>query len=69
MADFALLAPQATQHTWYPFSFLAPPAQNEPWLSDALCRLATGGGFATRELYSNEDEVIFDALRGLFRFL
>lgn len=33
---FALLAPQATNHTWYPFSFLAPPAQNEPWLSSAL---------------------------------
>lgn len=34
--DFALLAPQATNHTWYPYSFLAPPAQNEPWLSSAL---------------------------------
>lgn len=34
--QFALLAPQATNHTWYPFSFLAPPAQNEPWLSSAL---------------------------------
>jgi len=33
------------------------------WLSDALCRLATGGGFATRELYSDSDEVIFDAMR------
>ena len=32
----------------------------EPWLSDALCRLATGGGFATRELYSDDDEIIFD---------
>jgi hypothetical protein len=30
-----------------------------PWLSDALCRLAKGGGFATRELYSNDREVIF----------
>ena len=35
----------------------------EPWLSDALCRIATGGGFATRELYSDDDEVIFDAQR------
>jgi hypothetical protein len=33
------------------------------WLSDALCRLATGGGFSTRELYSNDGEVIFDARR------
>jgi hypothetical protein len=34
-----------------------------PWLSDALCRLATGGGFSTRELYSDADETIFDAQR------
>jgi energy-coupling factor transporter ATP-binding protein EcfA2 len=33
------------------------------WLSDALCRLVTGGGFATRELYSNDEEVVFDAKR------
>lgn len=37
--NFALLAPQATGHTWYPYSFLAPPAQNEPWLSSALTLL------------------------------
>ena len=34
--DYALLAPQATNNTWYPYSFLAPPSQNEPWLSSAL---------------------------------
>ncbi|MFN4762373.1 alpha/beta hydrolase [Gillisia sp. Q332] len=34
--DFALLAPQATNNSWYPYSFLAPPAQNEPWLSSAI---------------------------------
>jgi hypothetical protein len=33
------------------------------WLSDSLCRLATGGGFATRELYSDADETLFDAMR------
>jgi hypothetical protein len=33
------------------------------WLSDALCRLATGGGFSTRELYSDSEEVFFDAMR------
>lgn len=33
------------------------------WLSDALCRLATGGGFSTRTLYENDEETIFDATR------
>jgi len=33
------------------------------WMSDALCRLSTGGGFATRELYTDRDEIIFDAMR------
>ncbi|MBI3910615.1 MAG: hypothetical protein HY320_06750, partial [Armatimonadetes bacterium] len=33
------------------------------WLSDALCRLATGGGFATRELYSDDEERIFEGQR------
>jgi phospholipase/carboxylesterase len=34
--DFHLQAPQATNHTWYPYSFLAPPSQNEPRLSSAI---------------------------------
>ncbi len=33
------------------------------WISDTLCRLATGGGFATRTLYSDSDETILDAMR------
>ena len=33
---FTLLAPQATGFSWYPYSFLAPPEQNEPSLSSAL---------------------------------
>lgn len=32
----AYLAPQAADHTWYPYSFLAPIEQNEPWLSSAI---------------------------------
>ena len=35
----------------------------EPWLSDALCRISTGSGFATRELYTNREEAIIDATR------
>jgi putative DNA primase/helicase len=34
-----------------------------PLLSDAICRLATGGGFGTRKLYENDEEVLFDAMR------
>lgn len=34
--DYALLAPQATNGSWYPFSFIAPSEQNEPWLSSAV---------------------------------
>jgi hypothetical protein len=33
------------------------------WLSDALCRLATGGGFSTRRLYTDDDQILFDAMR------
>ena len=33
------------------------------WLSDAFCRLATGGGFATRMLHTDREELIFEATR------
>lgn len=35
-ADIAYAAPQAAHSTWYPYSFLAPIPQNEPWLTSAL---------------------------------
>jgi len=35
-SGFAILAPQASGNIWYPHRFLAPLAQNEPWLSSAL---------------------------------
>ena len=34
------LAPQAVGNTWYPYSFLAPLADNEPYLSSALTLVA-----------------------------
>ncbi len=33
------------------------------WLSDALCRLATGGGFASRMLHTDRDESVMQAMR------
>jgi hypothetical protein len=39
------------------------------WISDTLCRLATGGGFAVRQLYTDQDEVLFDAARPVNRVI
>ena len=33
---YSLLAPQATNNTWYPHSFMASVEDNEPWLSSAI---------------------------------
>lgn len=38
--DMAYLAPQAHGQSWYPYSFLAPLAQNEPGLTSALETIA-----------------------------
>jgi hypothetical protein len=34
-----------------------------PWLSDTLCRLASGGAFVVRQLYTDQDEMLFAAAR------
>src|SRR5690554_4304583 len=55
--DYALLAPQATHNTWYPYSFMMPPSRNEPWLSSALeivkqtVDVAIKEGFDTENIY------------------
>ena len=55
--DYALLAPQATGNSWYPNSFLAPPADNQPWLGSALDVLAAvvadivAAGIGQRRIY------------------
>jgi phospholipase/carboxylesterase len=36
LPDLAYLAPEAAEHTWYPYSFLSPIEQNQPWLDSAL---------------------------------
>lgn len=38
--DFAFVAPEATGNTWYPYSFLRPTDENEPYLSSALAVLS-----------------------------
>jgi phospholipase/carboxylesterase len=57
VSEYALLAPEATNNTWYPYSFMAKPEQNEPWLSSALNLLkeavdeATNQGIAAENIY------------------
>ena len=38
---WTLLAPEAAGHTWYPYSFLAPRQENEPYLSSALRKVGS----------------------------
>jgi hypothetical protein len=35
----------------------------QPWLSDALCRISTGGALSTRQLYTDGDEYVVEAVR------
>jgi phospholipase/carboxylesterase len=57
VADYALLAPEAPGSSWYPQSFLADRAENEPALSKSLKVLADlvaelkAEGFAASQLY------------------
>jgi hypothetical protein len=34
-----------------------------PWLSDTFCRVASGGAFSTRRLFTDQDEILFTAAR------
>lgn len=45
-AELSYLAPQAAGNSWYPASFLAPIAENEPWLSSAIRKVAATVKFA-----------------------
>lgn len=55
--EYTLIAPRATNHTWYPYSFLTPLSQNEPWLSSALAVITdslhdiTAAGIPNDQIY------------------
>jgi phospholipase/carboxylesterase len=36
LTDIAIIAPQATNNSWYPYSFMSPVADNQPALDSAL---------------------------------
>ncbi len=62
--EFAYLAPQAAGYTWYPYSFLAPMQQNEPWLSSALARLAEVLAFLKAEGIPPERTILLGFSQG-----
>jgi predicted esterase len=54
--DIVFIAPDAADHTWYPYSFLAPIEQNEPGISsglrvlDALIERLAGAGIPREKI-------------------
>jgi phospholipase/carboxylesterase len=52
--DVAYVAPQAANNTWYPYSFLAPLRQNEPYLTQALARIEAAFAHLAREGFASE---------------
>ncbi len=52
---------QKLSHHWLaPFDNISDMPQ---WMSDTFCRAATGDGFSKRELYSNDEDVIYSFRR------
>ncbi len=57
LKDAAIYAPQATNNSWYPYSFMAPEAQNQPALDSALAGIDNlvkqieADGIATDRIY------------------
>lgn len=62
--DIAYLAPQAAGSGWYPYSFLAPIAQNEPWLGSALRLVADLADDLTQEGIPAERLVVMGFSQG-----
>jgi hypothetical protein len=52
---------QQLNHHWV--SFYDNVGALPRWISDALCRATTGAGFSKRELYSDDDDVIYNIRR------
>lgn len=54
--NMAELAQQLSHHYFVPYDNVGTI---QPWISDALCRAVTGEGFTKRELYSDDEDVIY----------
>ena len=55
LGDALLLAPQATNNSWYPYSFLAPAGNNQPALDSALALVGAAEAEALKQGFSPAD--------------
>ena len=62
--DFALLAPQAPGNTWYPYSFIAPVENNEPYLSQSLQAVANTVEYAMNSGIAKENVYLLGFSQG-----
>lgn len=62
--DLCYVAPQAAGYTWYPYSFMAPMRQNEPYLSSALERIGEVLDLLEREGIPPERTVLLGFSQG-----
>jgi phospholipase/carboxylesterase len=60
----ALVFPKATNNTWYPKSFLAPTAENQPWLGSALQNLGKVVEFIKSQGIGEEKIFLFGFSQG-----
>lgn len=58
LQDYALVAPQATNNTWYPYSFMAAEEINQPWLDSALSTVSDTVQHI-KEAGISEDQIYF----------
>lgn len=49
---------QTASHHW--LLILDNVTSLKEWLSDAICRIITGGGFSKRELYSDDEDILYN---------
>jgi predicted esterase len=62
--DVAYFAPQASGSTWYPYSFLAPIAQNEPGITSGLNKIRSLVEMLQREAVAQSRMVLLGFSQG-----
>lgn len=62
--DYALLAPEAENGSWYPFSFMAPDESNKTALSESLKSIQSTWDQITKAGISPEDVVLIGFSQG-----